>query len=68
MNRASDATCAYCGNKDDTAKYTIFKCANWNEHRLSMSHFIGGRGPLPSEVEEQLCGPRKTIPIYTLVV
>lgn len=71
MNRAPNATCAYCNNEDDTAKHTIFDCAHWDEYRLPMSQFIGGRGPLQVTLRNfsldlVICLDVKTIPIYML--
>lgn len=46
MHRASDATYLFCAHPRDSAEQTLFDCPRWDNERLSVGRFLGGRSLL----------------------
>lgn len=63
MNRATSADCLYCENQEDTARHSVFDCLHWEEDRIPLRNFLGGRRVCPADVEDILCGPAD-LPTY----
>lgn len=55
--RASSPFCVYCMSAEDDALHTIFECPHWDNERLPVGQFCGGRNPMPEDVQDLLCGP-----------
>ena len=35
--------CMYCGDEEDTAAHTLYKCQRWNRDRVDVENMIGER-------------------------
>lgn len=57
MKRANSPACVYCIHPQDTAEHTIFECNRWDNLRLKLGQFLGGRNPSPDDVADLLCVP-----------
>lgn len=55
--RALTPYCVYCVTVEDDAAHTLFECPRWDNLRLEVGQFCGGRNPVPEDVQDLLCGP-----------